>query len=163
MTWTRTVGLMTVAGALAISSGPSVDAQQSRPPVVDKDHLRMDPEQGLTSMTVLGDPSKPGIYVVRNRFAAGNTSRPHFHDQDRFVTVIKGTWFTDEGDVFRADKMVPIKTGGFMYHPAGYHHYDGAKDEEVIVQIMGMGPVKTTQTEVDASGKPIGSNPAAKR
>lgn len=163
MTWTRAVGLVTVAGALAISSGPSVDAQQSRPPVVDKDHLRMDPEQGLTSMTVLGDPSKPGIYVVRNRFAAGNTSRPHFHDQDRFVTVIKGTWYTDEGDVFRADKMVPIKAGGFMYHPAGFHHYDGAKDEEVIVQIMGMGPVKTTQTEVDASGKPVGANPAARR
>ena len=34
-----------------------------------------------------------------------------------------------------------------MFHPAGFHHYDGAKDEEVIVQIMGMGPVKTTGTE----------------
>jgi len=133
-------------------------------PLVDAEHKRMNPEDGLVSTTVFGDPSKPGIYVIRNRFAPGNTSRPHYHDQDRYVTVIKGTWWTDEGDVFRADKMIPIKTGGFMFHPAGYHHYDGAKDEEVIVQIMGMGPVKTVQTEVDANGKPVparGAAPAA--
>src|SRR4051812_20221276 len=116
MKFTRAFGLVAVLGTLATSAGSQVDAQQSRPPLVDATHLRMDPEQGLTSMTVLGDPSKPGIYVLRNRFAAGNTSRPHYHDQDRFVTVIKGTWYTDEGDVFRRDKMVPIKQGGFMYH-----------------------------------------------
>ncbi len=40
---------------------------------------------------------------------------------------------------------MPLKTGGFMMHPANGHHYDGAKDEEVIVQIIGMGPVTTTQ------------------
>jgi hypothetical protein len=53
--------------------------------------------------------------------------------------------------------MIPIKAGGFMFHPAGLHHYDGAKDEETIVQIMGMGPVETVQTEVDASGRPVGA------
>jgi hypothetical protein len=42
-----------------------------------------------------------------------------------------------------------------MYHPAGYHHYDGAKDEDVIVQIMGMGPVETVSSEVDANGQPV--------
>ena len=51
--------------------------------------------------------------------------------------------------------MTPIKPGGFMFHPAGYHHYDGARDEEVIVQIIGMGPVQTTQTEVDEKGQPV--------
>ncbi len=42
-----------------------------------------------------------------------------------------------------------------MYHPAGFRHYDGAKDEDVIVQIMGMGPVETVRTEVDADGRPV--------
>ncbi len=143
----------------------SVDGHAQRGPVVplvDANNKRMQPEQGMTSVTVFGDPSKPGIYVIRNRFAGPTattpaaTSRPHYHDQDRYVTVIKGTWWTDEGDVFRPDKMIPIKAGGFMFHPANYHHYDGAKDEEVIVQIMGMGPVRTVQTEVDASGNPAG-------
>jgi quercetin dioxygenase-like cupin family protein len=90
------------------------------------------------------------MYVVRNRFAPGRGSRPHVHDQDRYVTVIKGTWWValgPESDVYDPSKMTPVKPGGFVFHPAGGHHYDGAKDEEVIVQIMGMGPVKTTQLE----------------
>jgi hypothetical protein len=41
---------------------------------------------------VFGDPSQPGMYVVRNLFRAGRGSRPHFQDQDRYITVIKGTW-----------------------------------------------------------------------
>ena len=74
--------------------------------------------------------------------------------------VIKGTWYTGEGDVFRPDKMVPVKAGGIMFHPAGLHHYDGSMDDsEVIVQLMGYGPVNTVQTEVDEKGNPIGSNP----
>jgi quercetin dioxygenase-like cupin family protein len=103
-----------------------------------------------TSVTILGDPSKPGVYVVRNRFAPGRGSRPHTHDQDRLVTVIKGTWWVSLGpqsDVYDPSKMTPVKPGGFVFHPAGGHHYDMAKDEEAIVQIIGMGPVKTTQLE----------------
>ena len=122
--------------------------QPPAPPLVDADHRIMQPESGLTSVRVLSDPAQPGMYVSRNRFAPGQTSRPHYHDQDRYITVIKGTWWVGVGDVYDVEKMMPIKTGGFMFHPAGYHHYDGAKDEEVIVQIMGMGPVKTTQTEI---------------
>ena len=53
--------------------------------------------------------------------------------------------------------MQPIGTGGFMFHPAGLYHYDGAKGEETIVQIMGMGPVRTVQTEVDENGKLVKS------
>ena len=102
----------------------------------------------MQAIVIAGDPNKPGIYVLRNRFPPGVMSRPHFHDQDRFVTVIKGTWWTasgPDGDVYNPDKTVPLKTGSFMFHPAGGNHYDGAKDEEVIVQIIGMGPVTTTQ------------------
>jgi len=144
------VGAVVLLGSSAV--GVERQGTPMRPagtPLVDAAHKRMQPEAALTggSVKVFGDPAKPGMYVYRNRFAPGQTSRPHFHDQDRYVTVIKGTWWTGEGDVFEPDKMVPIKTGGFMFHPAGYHHYDGAKDEEVIVQIMGMGPVETTQTE----------------
>ena len=157
MTLSRTLAPAPWLAALLFLIGPSAVGfeQQPTPPapankaLVDADHKRMQPDQGLpeTSVNVFGDPSKPGMYIYRNRFAPGRTSRPHFHDQDRYVTVIKGTWWTGEGDVFQPDKMVPIKAGGLMFHPAGYHHYDGAKDEEVIVQIMGMGPVKTIATE----------------
>jgi quercetin dioxygenase-like cupin family protein len=115
---------------------------------VTPDDLTWGTGSAMQSQVIAGDPTKPGIYVIRNRFPPGQMSRPHFHNQDRFVTVIKGTWWTSTGpdaDVFNPAKTVPLKAGGFMMHPAGAHHYDGAKDEEVIVQIIGMGPVTTTQ------------------
>ena len=106
------------------------------------------PGEGANQVLIAGDPSKPGMYVVRIRFAPGRGSRPHFHSQDRYITVIKGTWWVALGpdsDVYDLNKMVPMKAGSFVKHPAGGHHYDAAKDEEVIVQIVGMGPVTTTQ------------------
>jgi hypothetical protein len=135
-------------------------APQSKPgakPLVDGTHRRMQPEEALKEdrTLIFGDPDKPGFYIYRNRFHPGVMTRPHIHDQDRWVTVIKGTWWTDEGDVYRPDKTLPVKTGGVMFHPKGLHHYDGARDEETIVQIMGMGPVHTTPTEVDAKGQPV--------
>ncbi len=108
----------------------------------------LQPRAGVTQVVIAGDPTKPGIYVVRNTFAPGRGSRPHFHDQDRYVTVLKGTWWVvlgPDADVYNPDKMVPMKPGSFIKHPAGGHHYDGAKDEEVVVEIIGMGPVTTTQ------------------
>ena len=115
--------------------------------------LIMQPEQALAGARVMGDPAKPGWYVSRTRFAAGSGTRPHYHDQDRYVTVIAGTWWTGAGDVYKPETMVPIKAGGFMFHPAGYRHYDQARDEDVVVQIIGMGPVKTVRTEVEAKGE----------
>ena len=60
-------------------------------PLIDAEHLIMQPEQAATGARVMGDGSKPGFYVTRARFAPGRGSKPHYHDQDRYVTVIKGT------------------------------------------------------------------------
>src|SRR2546422_7344376 len=40
------------------------------------------------------------------------------------------------------ETAVPLKVGSYMRHPAGGHHYDGAKEEDVIVMISGYGPSK---------------------
>jgi len=133
----------------------------SAPPLLDAKKLRLQPEEAIAPLKIFGDSSKEGFYIYRNRFGPRQTSRPHYHDKDRWAMVVKGTWYTGEGDVFKPETMVPIKAGGFMFHPAGYHHYDGSMDDnEVIVQLMGAGPVTTVQTEVDAQGNPIGNNPA---
>ena len=47
-----------------------------------------------------------------------------------------------------------MKAGAYVLHPAGGVHWDGAGDEEVIVQIIGEGPVETTQ--VGPPGAPQG-------
>lgn len=98
---------------------------------------------GVKFAVISGDPSKPGLYVIRAKFSPGAMTRPHWHPEDRFVTVMQGTWYTGEGDTFDPDKTVPLKAGSFMMHPAKAHHYDGARDEEVIVQIVGIGPSGT--------------------
>src|SRR5476651_2728642 len=114
-------------------------------PMTNAAHTRMQPEEANPNgnTAVFGYQNQDGFYVYHNRFGPHQTSRPHYHDRDRWVTVIKGTWYTGEGDVFRPETMVAIKTGGFMFHAANMHHYDGSMDDnEVIVQIMGYGPVK---------------------
>jgi quercetin dioxygenase-like cupin family protein len=98
---------------------------------------------GVKFAVIQGDPSKPGVYVVRAKFSPGAMTRPHWHPEDRFVTVLQGTWWAGEGDTFDPDKTTPLKAGSFMMHPAKAHHYDGARDEEVIVQIIGIGPSAT--------------------
>ena len=100
---------------------------------------------GIGRAVIEGDPTKAGIYVLRVRFRPGVMSRPHFHREDRLVVVLKGTWWTGTGDVFAPDKTIGLKPGSFMKHPAGGHHFDGAKNEEVILQIVGYGPSTTTE------------------
>ena len=99
-------------------------------------------------VNLLGDPSQPGLYVIRIVWEPGQGSRPHYHDQARLITVLEGTWYVATGaasDVYAPDKMIPVKAGTFIYEPPGGHHYDMAKDQRVVVEITGMGPVRTTQ------------------
>lgn len=94
-----------------------------------------------------GNPSAEGLYIMRIRFPAGASSSPHSHDKDRFITVIEGIWYAGTDDSHNMDKTVAIPAGGFMKHPAGAIHYDGAKSSAVVVEIRGMGPVKTTRVK----------------
>ena len=134
-----------LAAMLAVA--PSLSAQS------DKDFQITLPENivwkeaghGVKIAVVYGDPSKPGQYVIRAHFPPGVMSSPHFHGEDRHVTVIQGTWNAGKDDSWDPAATVPLKTGSYMFHPAGGVHYDGSAGAEgAIVQIVGMGPSKTT-------------------
>jgi quercetin dioxygenase-like cupin family protein len=102
---------------------------------------------GTRSVAIYGDSSKPGLYVLQITFPPGRGSRPHFHSTARYINVLKGTWWVSTGpasDVYNPDNMKKVEAGTFIYEPPNGHHYDMAKDEEVVVQISGMGPVITT-------------------
>lgn len=100
---------------------------------------------GTNEQAVLfGDSSKPGPYVVRLKWLPGNMSRPHFHPNDRFFVVISGTWWMGTGEKFDPDNTVPAPAGSYVIHHAGKIHYDGAKDQEAIIQVWGMGPATST-------------------
>ena len=98
---------------------------------------------GVKFVVLAGNPGQPGLYVIRAKFAPHTMSRPHWHPEARYVTVLKGTWWAGTGEAFDPGATTPVPAGGFAIHAPGKVHYDGAKDEEVIVQISGMGPSGT--------------------
>lgn len=112
---------------------------------------------GISRMVVYGDPSKQGVYVIRAKFSPGVMSMPHTHPEDRLATVIKGTWWSGTGPDFKPEETEAMRPGAYMLHPAGEAHFDGAKEEEVIVQLIGYGPsgTKFIHPELGTVGKSL--------
>jgi hypothetical protein len=130
-----------------------------------KEFLRLTPETvtwvdypgdgaqfGIKEAFIYGDPTKPGLYVIRIKFPPGVMSSPHSHPETRIGTVIKGTWWTGTGEKYDPKSMTAVPVGGLMVHPAGKFHYDGARNEETIVQMMGVGPTGKTTAVPGAAG-----------
>jgi quercetin dioxygenase-like cupin family protein len=104
-------------------------------------------KSGANEAVVYGDPDKPGLYIVLVKWAPHKMSRPHFHPNDRLVTVISGTWWVGWGAKYDPNSTFPIPAGSFVTHYAKQVHYDGAKDAEVVLEIVGQGPATSTPAE----------------
>jgi hypothetical protein len=102
---------------------------------------------GADSAVLVGDPAKPGLYIVLTRWHAGHMSHPHFHPNDRFITVLSGTWWVGTGTKFDPDKTVPVPAGSYVVHYGKQVHYDGAKDGDTVLEIVGEGPATSTPAE----------------
>jgi quercetin dioxygenase-like cupin family protein len=98
---------------------------------------------GSQQALLFGDPNKPGLYVLLNKWLPGHMSKPHFHKNDRFITVISGTWWIGTGDTWNPALTTPMPAGSFVHHYANQVHWDGAKDEETVIEIVGMGPAES--------------------
>jgi hypothetical protein len=62
-------------------------------------------DRGVQTTVMVGDPSKPGLYAVLTKWLKGNHfSRPHFHPNDRYITVLSGTWWVGSGPKFDPDQ-----------------------------------------------------------
>jgi quercetin dioxygenase-like cupin family protein len=103
--------------------------------------------EGLEIAVVMGDPNKPGPYIFLARWAPNHMSHPHFHPNDRYITVLSGTWWVGTGDVYQPDKTVPMHAGTFVTHFAKQIHYDGAKEDGCIIEIAGEGPAPSIDAE----------------
>jgi hypothetical protein len=102
---------------------------------------------GAKRAVMFGDPSKPGLYIVLVRWTAHHMSRPHFHPNDRFITVLSGTWWVGTGAKFDPDSTVALPAGTFVTHFGKQIHYDGAKDVDAVLEIVGEGPETPTNAE----------------
>ncbi len=99
---------------------------------------------GAKTAVLAGDPSKPGLYVMLVKWTPHHMSHPHWHPNDRFITVLSGTWWVGTGTKFDPDSTVPMPAGTFVKHFGRQVHYDGAKDTEAVLEIVGEGPATAT-------------------
>jgi len=113
------------------------------------ENVQWKPNAAGTQETAIlyGDPLKPGPYAVLLKWKAGNMSRPHYHPNDRYIMVVKGTWWLGTGPKFDPASTVPVPAGTWVVHNAKGIHYDGAKDADVIIMLHGMGPGTQTAAE----------------
>jgi hypothetical protein len=99
------------------------------------------------SAVLYGDPSKPGLYIMFVKWHPHHMSHPHFHPNDRFITVLSGTWWVGTGTKYDPDSTVAMPAGSFVTHFGKQVHYDGAKDEDAVLEILGEGPATSTPAE----------------
>jgi quercetin dioxygenase-like cupin family protein len=97
--------------------------------------------------TVFGDSTKPGLYGIVIKWPPHATSRPHSHPNDRYVTVLSGTWWINTGAKYNPEASIPMKPGSFVIHHAGEIHYDATKDDPAMIYIVGMGPAPSIPRE----------------
>lgn len=117
----------------------SCDAELDPKAVVFKllDQINWGP--GGNQQTILfGHPTKPGLYGVMTKWLAGNQ---HFHPNDRFITVLSGTWWVGSGPDFDPNASVPMPAGAFVTHYGKQVHWDGA---DAVLLIVGEGPATIT-------------------
>lgn len=97
---------------------------------------------GPVQIAVLyGDPTKPGLYVVRMRLPAGAKVAPHIHPEEvRTLTVLSGTLYFGFGEQWDDSKLTAFPPGTFFSELPTTPHFVSAKDGEVIFQATGIGP-----------------------
>jgi hypothetical protein len=152
----KKMALCLAVGLLTSMASPIISRADQTIEIVDADKLVWQDYPGLPGVkfvVLAGNPREPGLYVIRAKFAPRTMSRPHWHPEARYVTVVKGTWYAGTGDKADPASTTPIREGGFAIHAPREVHYDGAKDEEVIVQITGMGPSGTVVVTPGESAK----------
>ena len=148
--WSRTFGMAGVLAGLVAPLGAAKSPQLNPAAITYTLPGKIDWQDnpmGLKSAVMYGDPSKPGLYIMLVKWLPHHMSHPHFHPNDRFITVLSGTWWVGTGSKYDPDGMKPLPTGTFVRHVGKEIHYDGAKDGDTVLEIVGMGPATATPAE----------------
>jgi len=90
---------------------------------------------------LVGDPTRPGPYLIRVRLPAGTKMMPHKHAEDRIYTVISGFFYIGLGDEIDERKLTAHGPGTVLVLPSGQAHFHWAKSGEYITQVSAIGPL----------------------
>jgi quercetin dioxygenase-like cupin family protein len=90
---------------------------------------------------LVGDPTKPGPYVIRVKLPGGTKMMPHKHPEDRIYTVMSGVFYIGLGETFDESKLAAYAPGSVVVLPGGQPHFHWAKSGEYITQVTAIGPL----------------------
>ena len=133
------------AAALALSTvGGFATSEALEPARLTPDELQwVLMPNGNYRANIGGDEKMSGMYVYRVRFPSGFKNQPHFHPDDRVVTVISGRLHVGYGDQVDEAKMKALTAGSIWTEPAKEPHFVSAQEGEVVIQVIGVGPSAT--------------------
>ncbi len=100
-------------------------------------------DPAVEAIKLLGDPAKPGPYVILLRVGPRVRIQAHTHSGDRVCTVLKGTFRFGYGSRFDASQLRSLPAGSIYTEPSQSPHFAESGDESVVVQITGFGPTDT--------------------
>lgn len=101
---------------------------------------------------LIGDPAKPGPYVIRVKVPMGTRLMPHRHPEDRIYTVISGVFYIGLGETFDENRLSAFAPGSVIVLPGGQAHFHWAKSGEYVTQVSAIGPLGLEY--VDAADDP---------
>jgi hypothetical protein len=90
---------------------------------------------------IVGDPAKPGPYVIRVKVPGGVKLMSHRHPEDRVYTIISGVFYIGRGDQFDGDKVQAYPPGSVIVLPGDTSHFHWARSGEYIAQVTAIGPL----------------------
>jgi hypothetical protein len=98
------------------------------------------PGSASRTAALFGDPSKTGLYVQVTKRGPNDLSQPHSHPNERFITVLAGTFLIGTGAKFDKNNTVAIGPGGVVHDIPNQMHYDGTGPEGATLEFIAMGP-----------------------
>ena len=90
---------------------------------------------------LVGEPSKPGPYVIRVKLPSGEKLMPHKHPEDRIYTVMSGVFYIGLGERFDGDAVKAYPPGSVIVLPGNTWHFHWAKSGEYVTQVSAIGPL----------------------
>ena len=94
---------------------------------------------GAKVAVLMGDPGKPGPFILRIKAPSGYRVMPHWHPTTETVTVLSGTFNIGMGDKWDDKALTGLGSGGFITMNAKARHFAICKGE-TVVQVSGTGP-----------------------
>jgi quercetin dioxygenase-like cupin family protein len=132
-----------LATALAQSSEVRLTPGEVKWPTSGSSLVGTSAASGIQTVTLKGDPTKPGVYALLLRVGPNTRIDAHAHPDDRTATVVSGKWYFGYGREFDEKALKELPPGSFYTEPPATNHFAMTKGEGAVIQITGYGPTGT--------------------